>query len=237
MCLPSDALSQHLPSYLGFYYPGRGVCSSKAQSLLHTLDEGYLLTATPPDLGRGVAPLGCASVLSEPPCPTLCEPMKPARLLSSWNFLSKKTGTGCHFHLQWTIFCQTSPPWPAHLGWSHTAWLGFIELDKAVVHVIRLTRVLWWFQCVCPLMPSCNTYRLTWVSLTLDMGISTQPLLLTLGEAPTCSLQNWHWFMSLWKLGKSTIWWLGDSAKSYNWTPEMASQLQELILTQGYHIG
>ena len=35
MCLPSDALSQHLPSYLGFSYLGHGVslhsCSSKAQ--------------------------------------------------------------------------------------------------------------------------------------------------------------------------------------------------------------
>ena len=63
MCLPSDALSQHLPSYLGFSYLGRGVslhgCSSKAQPLFLTLDEGYLLTATPPDVGRGVAPLGC----------------------------------------------------------------------------------------------------------------------------------------------------------------------------------
>ena len=38
-------------------------CSSKAQSLLLTLDEGYLLTAAPPDLERGVAPLG-------PPRPT-----------------------------------------------------------------------------------------------------------------------------------------------------------------------
>ena len=27
-----------------------------------------------------------------------------------------------------------------------------------------------WFQCVCPLMPSCNTYHLTWVSLTLGVG-------------------------------------------------------------------
>ena len=66
VCLPSDALSQHLPSYLGFSYLGRGVslhgCSSKAQPLLLTLDEGYLLTATPPDLRRGVAPL-------TPPCP------------------------------------------------------------------------------------------------------------------------------------------------------------------------
>ena len=62
MCLPSDALLQHLPSYLGFSYPGRGVslhgCSSKAQPLLLTLDEGYLLTATLPDLQCGIAPLG-----------------------------------------------------------------------------------------------------------------------------------------------------------------------------------
>ena len=62
VCLPSDALSQHLPSYLGFSYLGCGIslygCSSKAQLLLLTVDEGYLLTAAPPDLERGVAPLG-----------------------------------------------------------------------------------------------------------------------------------------------------------------------------------
>ena len=62
MCLPSDALSQHLPSYLGFSYLERGIslhgCSSKVQSLLLTLDDGYLLTTAPPDLERGVAPLG-----------------------------------------------------------------------------------------------------------------------------------------------------------------------------------
>ena len=62
VCLLSDALLQHLPSYLGFSYLGRGVslhvCSSKVQPLLLTLDEGYLLTATLPDLECGVAPLG-----------------------------------------------------------------------------------------------------------------------------------------------------------------------------------
>ena len=62
MCLPSDAPLQHLPSYLGFSYLGRGVslhgCSSKVQPMLLTLDEGYLLTATLPDLQRGIAPLG-----------------------------------------------------------------------------------------------------------------------------------------------------------------------------------
>ena len=62
VCLPSDALLQHLLSYLGFSYLGHGVsllgCSSKVQPLLLTLDEGYLLTATLPDLQRGIAPLG-----------------------------------------------------------------------------------------------------------------------------------------------------------------------------------
>ena len=67
VCLPSDTLLQHLPSYLGFSYLGHGVslhgCSSKAQPLLLTLDEGYLLTAALLDLQCGIAPLG-------PPAPT-----------------------------------------------------------------------------------------------------------------------------------------------------------------------
>ena len=70
VCLPSDALLQHLLSYLGFSYLGRGVSlhgySSKAQLLLLTLDEGYLLTAAPPDLERGIAPLG-PPVPAQPP--------------------------------------------------------------------------------------------------------------------------------------------------------------------------
>ena len=56
--------------------------------------------------------------------------------------------------------------------------------------MIRLTSFLKvWFQCVCPLMPSWNTYHLTWVSLTLGRGVSlhgcsskAQLLLLTLHE-------------------------------------------------------
>ena len=83
VCLPSDALLQHLPSYLGFSYLGRGVslhgCSSKAQPLLFTLDEGYLLTAALPDLQRGIAPLG-------PPVPVqpqLLRLLLPALALAS----------------------------------------------------------------------------------------------------------------------------------------------------------
>ena len=61
VCLPSDALLQHLPSYLGFSYLGCGIslhaCSSKAQLLLLTLDKGYLPTAAVPGLQCGIAPL------------------------------------------------------------------------------------------------------------------------------------------------------------------------------------
>ena len=53
VCLPSDALLQHLPSYFGFSYLGRGV---SLHLLLLTLDEGYLLMAAPPDLECEVAP-------------------------------------------------------------------------------------------------------------------------------------------------------------------------------------
>ena len=70
VCLPSDALLQHLPSYLGFSYLGHAVslhaCSSKAQPLLLTLDKGYPLTAAVPDLQRGIAPLG-SPVPAQPP--------------------------------------------------------------------------------------------------------------------------------------------------------------------------
>ena len=62
VCLPSDALLQHLQYYLGFSYLGHGVslhgCSSKAQPLLLTLDEEYLLTTTPSDLECRIAPVG-----------------------------------------------------------------------------------------------------------------------------------------------------------------------------------
>ena len=78
VCLPTEALLQHLPFYLGFSYLGRGVSlhsySSKAQPLLLTLDE-----VAPPDLECGVAPLG-PSVPVQPPllghgvAPLCCSP-------------------------------------------------------------------------------------------------------------------------------------------------------------------
>ena len=43
----------------------------------------------------------CVCVYSVPQsCPTLCDPMDPARLLRPWNFPGKNTGEDCHFLLQ-----------------------------------------------------------------------------------------------------------------------------------------
>ena len=62
----------------------------------------------------------------------------------SWGSQGKNTQVVHHSLFQWTTFCQNSPPWPICLGWPYS----FIELDKAVVHVIRLASSLWlWFQC------------------------------------------------------------------------------------------
>ena len=70
VCLPSDALLQHLSSFLDFSYLELGVslhgCSSKAQLLLLTLDKGYLLSTALPYLQRGIAPLG-PPVPAQPP--------------------------------------------------------------------------------------------------------------------------------------------------------------------------
>ena len=62
VCLPSDALLQHLPSYLGFSYLGVGylfmAAPAKHSRCSLPWDKGYLLTTTVPDLQRGLAPLG-----------------------------------------------------------------------------------------------------------------------------------------------------------------------------------
>ena len=68
--------------------------------------------------------------------------------------------------LQWTTFCQTSPSHdpPVLGGPTGMAWFHWVR-QGCGPSVIRLTSFLWlWFQCVFPLMPSCNTYHLTKVS-------------------------------------------------------------------------
>ena len=98
MCLPSDALLQHLPSYFGFSYLGRGVSlhrySSKAQPLFLTLDKGYLLTATIPDLQSGIAPLG-PPVPAQPLLLGLLLPAAGPSLGHGWLLRYSAPGLGC----------------------------------------------------------------------------------------------------------------------------------------------
>ena len=113
----------------------------------------------------------------------------------SWGSQGKNTEVVCHSLLQWTTFCQTSPPWPVCLGWPHMAWLSFSELNNAVVRVITLASCLWlWFKSVCPLMASLNAYHLTWFSLTLDMGYL---FMAAPAKRRRCSLP-WTWGSSSW---------------------------------------
>ena len=51
-----------------------------------------------------------------------------------WGSQGKNTEVVCHSHLQLSTFCQISSPWPIFLGWPHTAWLSFTELDKVVIN-------------------------------------------------------------------------------------------------------
>ena len=69
-------------------------------------------------------------------------------------------------HILSDLSTMTCPSWIAP-----RAWLSFTELDKAVVLVWLDWLVFCEYGLVClPSMPSCNTYHLTWVSLTLGMG-------------------------------------------------------------------
>ena len=47
-----------------------------------------------------------------------------------WGSQGRNTEVVCHSLIQWTTFCQNSPPWPICLGWLHRAWLSFIELTR-----------------------------------------------------------------------------------------------------------
>ena len=55
----------------------------------------------------------------------------------SMGLYRQNTGVGCHFLLQWTMFCQNSSLCPVFLGWSCMVWLhwvmqGALHLHKAV---------------------------------------------------------------------------------------------------------
>ena len=84
-------------------------CSSKAQPLLLPLDEGYLLTATVPDLQRGIAPLG-PPVPAEPSLLGLLLPAAGPDLGRGWLLPAAAPG------LRLRVAPQGHCPWPQVRG-------------------------------------------------------------------------------------------------------------------------
>ena len=99
-------------------------CSSKVQPLLLTLDEGYLLTAAPPELEHGMVPLG-----------------PPATSPWMWGYSSSPRGAYifpfCLYlffspllfaSLLFTTICKASPD-------SHFAILHFFSMGMVLIPV------------------------------------------------------------------------------------------------------
>ena len=72
----------------------------------------------------------------------------------SWGSQGKNTEVVCHSLLQWTTFCQNSPPWPIHLWWPYTAWLivSLIYTRLWSMWPVWLVFCDCGFHSVCPLM-------------------------------------------------------------------------------------
>ena len=66
----------------------------------------------------------------------------------SWDLQGKNTEVVCHSLLQWTVFCQNSPPWPIRLGWPYTAWLivslSYTRLWSMLIFSVYLTNRSFW---------------------------------------------------------------------------------------------
>ena len=146
VCLPSYALLQHLPSYLGFSYLGHGLSlhGSPAKysrcSLLWT--RGYLLTAAVPDLQRGIAPLG-PPVPAQPPLLGLLFPAACPGLGHGWILPAADTGLGLGWLLRVTapgLRCQVaSPGRPRPRTWDSSSWPLPLASDVGCFLLLPLT--------------------------------------------------------------------------------------------------
>ena len=96
----------------------------------------------------------------------------------SWCSQGKNTEVVCHSLLQWTTFCKNSAPWPVpYLLALHSMAYSFIELDKAVIHVIN-----WLVSCDCG-------FHSVFPLMDKDKRLMEAPWCerLALGESGSCS--------------------------------------------------
>ena len=83
-------------------------------------------------------------------------------------------------HILSDLSTMTRPSWVAPHGMAKFHWVR-----QGCGPVIRLASFLWlWFQCLCPLMPSRNTYCLIGFLLPWTWGISSRLLQQSAAAAP-----------------------------------------------------
>ena len=132
--LPSDPLSQCLPSYLGFSYLGCGVslhgCSSNAQPLLLTSYAGWLLSATSSALGSGVDPFGCAHAPSQPPCS--CN-----TTLKMLNIISHKRNENWNYDIYIYDVCILE----YYLAMKKNEILPFVTMDLESIMLTKISQI------------------------------------------------------------------------------------------------
>ena len=91
---------------------------------------------------------------------------------SSWGSQSKNTEVICYFLLQWTTFCQNSPPWPVHLDCPYIAWLMKVKESEVAQSCPTL-----WDPMNCSLSGSSlhgilQARILEWVAISFSRGSS-----------------------------------------------------------------
>ena len=101
----------------------------------------------------------------------------------SWGSQGKHTEAACHSLLQWTTFCQNSPPWLIHLGWPHMARL-IVSLSQT-----RLCSMWsdWLVSCDCGFH---SAYPLMQKDKRLMEASWWERL--TVGETGSCSYRQGH---------------------------------------------
>ena len=104
-------------------YLNKCICIASITSHIHKWVL-FLLWLHPFILSGVISPLMSSSILGTyQPGEFLFCILSFAFSYCSWGSQGKNTAVVCHSLLQWTTFCQSSPPWPVCLGWPYMAWL------------------------------------------------------------------------------------------------------------------
>ena len=129
----------------------------------------------------------------------------------SWDSQGKNIEVVCNSLLQWTTFCQNSPPWPIRLRWPYMVWLIVSPSYSSLWSMGSVWLVFCdcGFQCVCPLMD--KDKRLMEASWGRDKLRGKLGLILMGGAVFSKPLIQFCWWVGLCSLPvtspEAKLWW------------------------------